>query len=324
VLDKAAFYYLGIFISLVAAGLGFPIPEEFPIVTAGALVGHGSAGTMDHDTAAKIIPALGASLTASPDSGVPAGLPWAGLPVRADDRFVYLTSDLTGPIDLPLSLRWWIMLPLCILGVVISDGMLYGVGRFWGPRLLNSRWMKRLVPPEKRQRIEDNFHNYGVLVLLFARFLPTIRSPVFITAGIMRLSFARFLVADGLYAIPGVSLLFFLAFWFGDQFRDLIYAAEGKVQAARPILILIGLAAITAYLIYHFFRHPVATGDPREEIPVIGGQVTKIIGHADQVLESSAAGPTGSGEFNPDHQPSSPEQGKLQSRPLDSGKTDTR
>ena len=165
------------------------------------------------------------------------------------------------------------MLPILILGVVVSDGLLYGMGRFWGPRLLETAWMKHFIPPERHGRIEENFHKYGVLVLLFARFLPTIRSPVFIIAGVMRLPFKRFLLADGLYAIPGVSLLFTLAFWFGDTFRNLVLSFERRVNSAKPILILLALAAATAYLVYHFFRHPVATGDPREELPVIGPQV---------------------------------------------------
>ena len=41
-------------------------------------------------------------------------------------------------------------------------------------------------------------------------------------AGIMKLPLPKFILADGIYAIPGVSLLFFLAWWFGDQFRDLL------------------------------------------------------------------------------------------------------
>jgi membrane protein DedA with SNARE-associated domain len=273
VLDKAAWYYLGTFVMLVAAGLGAPIPEEVPIVTGGVLVGHASGEITD-----RVVPAVGELLSAAPAAGFPAGVPWSGL---------YWSND----IELPPSIRWWVMLPLCILGVVISDGLLYGVGRFWGPRLLDRPWMKRLVPSDKRERIENNFHQYGVLVLLFARFLPTIRSPIFITAGVMRVSFARFVIADGLYAIPGVSLLFFLAFWFGDQFRDLILAAEGRVQSARPLLILLGLGAVALYLVYHFLRHPIATGDPREEIPVIGEQVTKIIGPPDQAPETSSASP---------------------------------
>jgi membrane protein DedA with SNARE-associated domain len=208
------------FTCLIAAGIGFPIPEELPIVGAGIWVGHNAE---------------------------------------------------VGPLR-------WLILPVCIAGVVISDGLLYGIGRFFGQRVLEWRAVKRLLPPEKRERIESNFHKHGVLTLLFARFLPAIRSPIFITAGIMRLPFPKFVIADGIYAIPGVSLLFFLSFWFGDQFRDLVERAEAKVQVLRPLLILLAIAAVAGFLAYHFLRRPVASGDP-EEFPIIGKVAAKIGPH---------------------------------------------
>src|SRR5262249_36246344 len=155
--------------ALVAAGVGFPIPEELPIVTAGALVGH-SGDLPDVDDRLKLAIAV---LAVDSQSPFPAGVPWPGLVLAH-------TIDVISAPTPQIPLRWWIMLPVCILGVVISDGLLYGVGRFWGPRLLETRWMKRLVTNEKRQRIEDNFHRYGVLVLLFARLMPPIRGPIFI------------------------------------------------------------------------------------------------------------------------------------------------
>jgi membrane protein DedA with SNARE-associated domain len=214
VFDLSNLYpYFAVFAALLAAGIGFPIPEEIPVVTGGVWV-------------------------ASSDN----------------------------------ALHWWIMLPFCIAGVVLSDGLLYGMGRFWGPRLLEFRWIKtRLLPPEKKRKIEDNFHKYGVKILLFARFLPAIRSPIFITAGVMRVSFARFLVADGIYAIPGVSLLFFLGYWFTDQFQR----AVERMESYRPLIVVLVLAAVASYLVYHFLNQPVTTGDPKE-LPVIGGQVAKI------------------------------------------------
>jgi membrane protein DedA with SNARE-associated domain len=209
--DAAALYiYLGVFLALVAAGLGAPIPEEIPVVTAGALIGHAAT-------------------------------------------------------DPDIHLRWWIMLPVCILGVVISDGLLYGIGRLWGPRLLENRWVARMLPAAKRHHIERNFRQYGVLVLLFARFLPAIRSPIFITAGMMRVSLSRFLLADGLYAIPGVSLLFVLAYHFTDEFKRLVDRAE-KV---RSFVVVFLIAGVAAFLVYHFFRQPVVTGDPRELAPFV-------------------------------------------------------
>jgi len=207
---------------LVAAGIGFPIPEELPIVGAGIWAAH--------------------------------------------------NADL-GPTR-------WLILPVSIAGVVISDGLLYGMGRYFGPKLLEWRSVKRLLPPQKRERIENNFHKYGVLTLLFARFLPAIRSPIFITAGIMRLSFLKFVIADGIYAIPGVSLLFFLAFWFGDSFRDYVKGAEAKVHALRPLIILLVIAVAVGFLLYHFLRKPVASGDP-EELPLIGKPMAAKITHQD-------------------------------------------
>jgi membrane protein DedA with SNARE-associated domain len=267
VIDRTALYvYLGIFVALLAAGIGFPIPEELPIVTAGALVGHAA----EDPIRPAAWPETVGLLAAAPDAPWPATIPWAALALSSQDPHLN---------DRPLALYWQIMLPVCILGVVISDGLLYGMGRFFGRRVLEMPFMTRLLPPERRQRIEENFHKYGVLVLLFARFLPTIRSPIFIMAGVMRLPFTRFLLADGIYAIPGVGLLFFLAFWFGDQFRDLILRAEGKVERLRPLIILLLIAGVTGYLVSHFLRHPVATGDPREEMPLVGDRVADKIEH---------------------------------------------
>lgn len=277
VFDTAALWvYLGIFLALVAAGIGFPIPEELPILTAGGLVGHAAEPP-------PVAPELFTIFTAAPDATGPAAVPWSALALQSEHPEVWSAEHYHR-----LPLKWWIMLPVCILGVVISDGLLYGMGRFWGPRLLETRWMKRMLADHKRARIEENFQRYGVLVLLFARFLPAIRSPIFIMAGVTRVSFTRFLLADGIYAIPGVTLLFTLAFWFGDRFRDLVLEAEGK---AKNVIILAVLTAIGVYLFYHFFRHPVATGDPSVEMPVVGPQIASKLSHGSVDLRAPGSRP---------------------------------
>jgi membrane protein DedA with SNARE-associated domain len=164
--------------------------------------------------------------------------------------------------------QWWLLLPICIIGVVVGDGLLYILGRTFGTKLLDLRLVARLMPPEKRRRIEHNFHIYGVKILLFARLLPGIRSPIFIMAGIMRLPVRRFLLADGIYAIPGVTLLFFLAFWFTNSFMELVVDAEHHVRHA---VILGAVVLVAIYLIIHFLRRPILTGDPKE-LPLMGDQ----------------------------------------------------
>jgi membrane protein DedA with SNARE-associated domain len=166
----------------------------------------------------------------------------------------------------------WLMLPVCIVGVLTADVVLYCIGRFFGGRLVKSPWFGRIVPREKRESIEQNFDHYGVNILLFGRLLPGIRSPLFITAGIMRLPVRSFVLADGLGAVFGNGILFFLAFWFGDQFKELVGRVEGEVIRARPILILLAIIGVGIFFLIQFLRRPVPTGDP-EDLPIIGHQV---------------------------------------------------
>jgi membrane protein DedA with SNARE-associated domain len=200
--------YPGIFLGLIATGLGFPMPEELPIAVGGAL--------------------------ASSQAGI----------------------------------YWWIMLPVCILGVIIGDGCLYGIGRLWGPRLLEHDWVKRRVfPPERLAKIEHNFQKHGVTLLLFARLTPGVRAPVFFTAGLTKLSMTRFILADGLYAIPGVSLLFFLGYWFTGSMINLI---EGPIERAKSIIVIVVIVGVVGYFMYRALRKPMVTGDPAEVPPIVG------------------------------------------------------
>jgi membrane protein DedA with SNARE-associated domain len=166
----------------------------------------------------------------------------------------------------------WLMLPVCIVGVLTADVLLYSIGRYFGTRLLERGWFARMVPRQKRERIEQNFDHYGVNILLFGRLLPGIRSPLFLTAGTMRLPVSRFILADGLGAVLGNSILFFLAFWFSNKSAELVRSVEGEVHRAQTLIVLSAIIAVGVFFLVHFLRRPVPTGDP-EELPIIGHQV---------------------------------------------------
>ncbi|MFL5342167.1 MAG: DedA family protein [Gemmataceae bacterium] len=173
-------------------------------------------------------------------------------------------ADPTDPI-----VHWFIMLPLCIIGVVAGDSLLYGIGRLWGHRLLDKKWVQKwILSPDKRQRIQKNFKRYGVWILLGARLLPGIRSPIFLMAGMNHMSLRKFLLADGLYAIPGVSTMFVLAYIFTDQFVSLVHKAESY----RQVVVVFVFGVVVGYLISYIQRHPTTEGDPKD-VPIIGPQI---------------------------------------------------
>jgi membrane protein DedA with SNARE-associated domain len=166
------------------------------------------------------------------------------------------------------------MLPTVVAGAVVADAMLYGVGRLFGARLLERRWVRRLAPPAKIERIRFNFHAYGVWVLVIGRLLPGIRTALFLTAGIIRLSVPRFLLADLVGAILGNGLFFLLAFWFGNQFKELLEAIRREAihRVFQPATVLLVLLLVGLYFLIRFLYKPIPTGDP-EELPLIGHQV---------------------------------------------------
>ncbi|MBY0526140.1 MAG: DedA family protein [Gemmataceae bacterium] len=172
----------------------------------------------------------------------------------------------------------WLILPVCFLGVLISDVMLYGIGRRWGPSIMKQRWAQKMIPPDTWGKIQANYHRHGITTLLLVRWIPAIRSPMFLSAGVMRLSLVRFVLADGIAVVFGHTVLFFLAWWFGDQFQELVERAEQRVDRLKPLIVVVALAAVGGFLMYHFLRRPVSTGDPKE-LPVIGNKVMDTIEH---------------------------------------------
>jgi len=172
----------------------------------------------------------------------------------------------------PKDLYRWAILPVCIAGILLSDFVLYSIGRHFGSHLLEHKWLARFLTPEKLERIQNNFHRYGIKVLLFVRWIPGIRSPLFLTAGTMRLPVLRFVVADAIAAAAGHTLLFMLSFWFTDSFKDLYEHVQGDLKRLKPLLILLPILGVGIYLLVHFLRKPVPTGDPKE-LPILGNQV---------------------------------------------------
>jgi membrane protein DedA with SNARE-associated domain len=169
------------------------------------------------------------------------------------------------------------MLPVVIAGVVVGDGFLYGIGRMWGSRFLDNKWVqRRLVTPEKRAQIEKNFHDRGIAVLLGARLLPGIRTPIFIMAGVLRVPVTRFLLADGLYAIPGVNLLFWLAYLLTDQVVEIFK----RIEQYRPLVVVAVLSGVSGVLIYKYaMSRKVSTGDP-PQVPQIISRPAGAVVHA--------------------------------------------
>ena len=129
-------------------------------------------------------------------------------------------------------------------GVLVGDCIMFLIGRHYGERALSIRWVAFLLTPERRAQVHQKFERYGIRLLFIARFLPGLRSPIFIVAGwSRRVSVTKFLLLDGLAALISVPFWVYLGYYGADN-RDwlLHWIKRGKVGLwCAAVLLLVAL-----------------------------------------------------------------------------------
>ena len=118
--------------------------------------------------------------------------------------------------------RWWIALPVCVLGVLSGDAVLYWAGYHWGERVLEWRVVRRVLTVAREQRLKAAYQHHGTKIVFAARHVMGLRAAAFLTAGIVRVPFGRFLLVDAAAALIGVPLAFGLAFLFTAQLEQIM------------------------------------------------------------------------------------------------------
>lgn len=145
-----------------------------------------------------------------------------GLPPMPEEAGILYAA---GVAALHPAVTWPFAWLSCGLGILSADCALYGLGRKLGPRLFQYRWVQKVLGTERRLRIESKFHRHGIKLLVVARFLPPLRLGVFLISGAARFPFVKFVIADAIYCVAGVGILFFGGSWVLEQIHRLGYAA---------------------------------------------------------------------------------------------------
>jgi membrane protein DedA with SNARE-associated domain/rhodanese-related sulfurtransferase len=152
-----------------------------------------------------------------------------------------LSAD--GPLNLFLSLA------IGVAAALIADSMWFLIGRRHGHRVLRLLCKLSLEPTTCVRRTQDSFGRRRGAMLIFAKFVPglsTLAPPV---AGQSGMSFAPFLLCDGIGAILWVGALLAAGRFFGDMIArnaGLLHWA-GRFSGA---LLLLGIVAFFLVRLY--------------------------------------------------------------------------
>ncbi len=127
----------------------------------------------------------------------------------------------------------------CLIGGIAGDVLTYWIGYHFGRGVLRGRrWFAHLVTPHREAQIEAMFARHGLKVFFFIRFISGLRASLYLTSGILRVPFRRFLLVDLACGTVVISIVFGLSFWFGQTITAWLRNLE--VVAAVGLLLVVG------------------------------------------------------------------------------------
>lgn len=113
------------------------------------------------------------------------------------------------------------------LGCYLSDWVCYWIGRYFGPKLWNIKWFAKTFERKKVDQIHHYYAQYGFLTLLIGRFIPFgVRNGLFLTAGLGKMPFGKFILSDGIACALSNTVLFTLAYTVGKNYSMLLDALK--------------------------------------------------------------------------------------------------
>jgi len=151
--------------------------------------------------------------------------------------------------------RWWIALPVCLVGALSGDIVLYWIGHHWGERILEWAPVRRVLTSSREEALKAGYRQHGVKIIFTARHVVGVRAAAFLTAGIAGVPFGRFLVADASAALLGLPLSFGLAYVFADQIEQAL-ADVRRVEHWAVVLAVTVVAVWFAVRTWRRARRP--------------------------------------------------------------------
>jgi membrane protein DedA with SNARE-associated domain len=150
------------------------------------------------------------------------------------------------------SANLFLMVATGFLGILSGDSIIFWAGRRLGNRARSDhgRFLRRLLTPARRAKVEALFARHGEKIVVAARFMPGVRAVTFFTAGSAGMPYPRFICFDGLAALASAPAFVFLGFRFGRQLQRVIELLK-RFQIGTAVVIVVGVGA---WLLYRRWR----------------------------------------------------------------------
>jgi membrane protein DedA with SNARE-associated domain len=158
------------------------------------------------------------------------GLESMGLPLPGETTLVVASMYAAHNPRLEI----WLVVLAATAGAILGDNLGYAIGKRFGYPLLK-RFGPRIGVPENRMRLGQYlFSRYGFWVVFLGRFVALLRILAAFLAGVNRMNWPYFFIANGLGGVLWSSVFGFGAYFLGNM----IFRMAGVLGPATFVLAL--------------------------------------------------------------------------------------
>ncbi len=162
---------------------------------------------------------------------------------------------------------FWEITGVCSAAILLGDSIPFWLGRRFGLAALKTRWVARVLHPERFAQLERKFADNGNWAIFTCRFLPGLRIPGYFTAGTLGMGYTRFILLDSLGVLVSVPTSIWVARLFFEKFGEDLKGAATAVSEFNHIVLIAVAAVIVGFLAWRWIRRRRAVPAPLDAAP---------------------------------------------------------
>ena len=159
-------------------------------------------------------------------------------PFLPGDSLLFAAGMLTASTGI---LNIWALIPLLIISAILGDNVNYFVGRYFGEKVFEIKFLKRLIKREYLDKTHAFYEKHGGKTIIMARFVPIVRTFAPFAAGLGKMNYTRYISFCLTGAALWVCLLSLTGYYLGNipiiknNFEKVIFGIIGI--SVLPIII---------------------------------------------------------------------------------------
>lgn len=141
----------------------------------------------------------------------------AGLNIPVSIDLVVIVSAILAATVVPQNT--FLLVGSIFFGACFSAMISYWFGRKLGEKLQNKKWFSTILNPSKIQKMHSFYDKHGFWTLLVGRFIPFgVRNCLFMSSGVSRVHFGKFILRDAVACLIWCCLSFYLFYSIGQNY----------------------------------------------------------------------------------------------------------